>query len=102
VTLKSELASNEAGARTQLPALAIGLILMVAVTAYPRFVVDSTGRADHLLAMAVFWAMTAGFVRGVGFIPRSAWIRRVLSGWACCIALVGVALIAGQRGLAWT
>jgi predicted membrane protein len=102
MTLKSETASSEAGGRTQLPALATGLLLMVAVTAYPRFVVDSTGRANHLLAMAVFWAMTAGFVRGVGFIPRTAWIRWVLSGRACCVALVGAALIEAQRALAWT
>ncbi len=91
--MKPDLALDEAGSRTRLPALATALILMAALTAYPRFVVDSTGRVDHGLAMALFWAMTAGFVRGVGFVPRTVWIRRALSGQACCVALVSAALI---------
>lgn len=97
--MSRELAAGEAGGRTQGPALATGLILMVALTAYPRFVVDATGRADHALAMLVFWAMTAGFVRGVGFIPRTAWLRPVFSGWACAAALAGAAAIEALR--AW-
>ncbi len=36
------------------------------------------GRADHIVAMLAFWAMGAGFVRGVGFIPRHAPPRRYL------------------------
>jgi predicted membrane protein len=98
--LKSELASDETGSRTQVPALATGLLLMAALTAYPRFVVDSTGRADHLLAVALFWAMTAGFVRGVGFIPRTRWIRWTFSGQACLAALVGAVAIKTFRMMA--
>jgi predicted membrane protein len=38
--------------------------------------------------MALFWAMSAGFVRGVGFVPRR-WIwRAIFSGWACAAALL--------------
>jgi predicted membrane protein len=98
--LKSELASGQTGSRTQLPALATGLVLMAGLTAYPRFVVDSTGRADHLLAVALLWAMTAGFVRGVGFVPRTRWIRWIFSGQACLAALVGAVVIKAFRMMA--
>jgi predicted membrane protein len=43
--------------------------------------------------MLVFWAMSAGFVRGVGFVPRHAAPRWLLSGWACALALAGAAAL---------
>ncbi len=75
------------------PALATALALMVAATVDPRLLADAAGHADHALAMAVFWAMSAGFVRGVGFVPRLTGIRWLLSGWACLIALLLAALL---------
>ena len=79
--------------RTQLPALATGVALMLAATADPRFLTDAAGKVDHLLVLAVCLAMTAGFVRGVGFIPRTAGVRWLLSGWACLAALSTAAAI---------
>ena len=77
-----------ASARAQLPSLAVGLLIMVGGTLYPPLMADAAGRADHNLAMALFWAMSAGFVRGVGFVPRR-WVWRALfSGWACAAALL--------------
>lgn len=74
--------------RIQWPSLAVALLIMVAGTLYPPLMADATGKADHNLAMALFWAMSAGFVRGVGFVPRR-WIWRALfSGWACAAALL--------------
>ncbi|MCL4772371.1 MAG: hypothetical protein KJZ98_00310 [Burkholderiaceae bacterium] len=61
---------------------------MVGGTAYPPLMADSAGQADHGLAMALFWAMSAGFVRGVGFVPRTAVWYWLFSGWACAAALV--------------
>ena len=84
-------------ARTNLPALATGLVLMIAGTAFPRVLADAAGRADHPLALAGFWAMTAGFVRGVGFIPRHPALRWALSGWACLAALGAAASIRALR-----
>ena len=69
------------------PSLAVGLVIMVAGTLYPPLMADAAGQADHALAMALFWAMSAGFVRGVGFVPR-LWVWRWLfSGWTCAVAL---------------
>lgn len=74
--------------RIQWPSLAAALLIMVAGTLYPPLMADAAGKADHSLAMALFWAMSAGFVRGVGFVPRR-WIWRALfSGWACAAALL--------------
>ena len=49
------------------------------------------------LAMALFWAMSAGFVRGVGFVPR-LWVWRALfSGWSCAAALLLAAVLKLQH-----
>ncbi|MDZ7590051.1 MAG: cyd operon YbgE family protein [Rubrivivax sp.] len=77
----------QAAPRMQLPALAVALTIMVGGTLYPPLMADATGRADHNLAMALFWAMSAGFVRGVGFVPRLWLWRWLFSGWACAAAL---------------
>jgi predicted membrane protein len=55
--------------RIQWPSLAVALLIMVVGTLYPPLMADAAGKADHNLAMALFWAMSAGFVRGVGFAP---------------------------------
>ncbi|MEN9482928.1 MAG: hypothetical protein RJB37_808 [Pseudomonadota bacterium] len=80
---------------THLPSLAVALLIMVVGTLYPPLMADATGRADHPLAMALFWAMSAGFVRGVGFVPQR-WIWRVFfSGWSCAAALLLAAMLKG-------
>ncbi len=77
-----------APARIHLPSLAVGLLIMVGGTLYPPLMADASGRADHNLAMALFWAMSAGFVRGVGFVPRRRAWRALFSGWSCAAALL--------------
>lgn len=78
---------DTAPAGVHLPSLSVGLLIMVAGTLYPPLMADAVGRADHGLAMALLWAMSAGFVRGVGFRPQR-WIWRLLfSGWSCTSAL---------------
>lgn len=67
--------------------LTIGLGLMFGLTAYPRAVIDAAGHADHLAATLLAWAMTAGIVRGVGFVPRNVVARWLLSSPACWLAL---------------
>ncbi|MDP1900637.1 MAG: cyd operon YbgE family protein [Rubrivivax sp.] len=73
--------------RVHLPSLAVGLATMLGGTLYPPMMVDAAGKADHGLAMALFWAMSAGFVRGVGFVPRAFVWRWLFSGWACALGL---------------
>ena len=74
--------------RIHAASLAAGLIVMAVGTVYPYIVTNGAGHADHTLAMLLFWAMSAGLVRGVGFVPRH-WVWRVLfSGWSFALALV--------------
>ena len=90
-------ASAPAPPRIQWPSLAVALLIMVGGTLYPPVMADAAGKADHNLAMALFWAMSAGFVRGVGFVPRR-WIWRALfSGWACAAALLLAAVLKLQH-----
>ncbi|RVT52264.1 cyd operon YbgE family protein [Rubrivivax albus] len=69
------------------PSLAAALALMLVGTLYPPLMTNAAGQADHGLAMALFWAMSAGFVRGVGFVPRQPLLRAAFSGWAVTAAL---------------
>jgi predicted membrane protein len=70
-----------------LPSLGVALAIMAGGTLYPPLMADAAGHADHALATALLWAMSAGFVRGVGFVPRAALWRRLFSGWASAGAL---------------
>ncbi|WP_454651089.1 cyd operon YbgE family protein [Bradyrhizobium liaoningense] len=78
--------------RIHLPCLLAALVIMISGTLYPPLLTDATGRADHPLASLALLAMSAGFVRGVGFAPRPILLRWLLSGWTCL--LTGVAFLA--------
>lgn len=65
-----------------LPSLLVALAIMLGGSVYPLMFAPD-GRADHGLALALFWAMSAGFVRGVGFVPRARGWRWLFSGWSC-------------------
>ena len=83
-----------APARVHLPSLLAALAIVLGGSVYPLLFADAQGRADHGLAMALFWAMSAGLVRGVGFVPRFPVWRWLFSGWAC---LAGLLLAGGLR-----
>ncbi len=70
-----------------LPSFSVGLAIMVGGGVYPLLMANAAGRADHRLAMLLFWGMSAGFVPGVGFVPRAVVWRWLPSGWACALAL---------------
>ena len=79
---------NDAAYGVHLPCLLAALLIMLVGSVYPLLFADASGKADHGLAMALFWAMSAGLVRGVGFVPRLVLWRWLFSGWACTSALV--------------
>ncbi|TXH90915.1 MAG: hypothetical protein E6Q78_02580 [Rhodoferax sp.] len=70
-----------------LPSLLVAMAIMLVGSIYPMLFSDAQGHADHTLAMALFWAMSAGLVRGVGFIPRAPVWKMLFSGWSCALAL---------------
>jgi predicted membrane protein len=78
----------EPGGRVHLPSLLAALAIMLVGSIYPLLFADAAGKADHSLAMALFWAMSAGLVRGVGFVPRWLGWRWLFSGWACAAGLL--------------
>jgi len=86
-------------ARTQLhlPTLFTALAIMLVGTLYPPLMANAQGHADHTLATALLWAMSAGFVRGVGFVPRHWVWRWLFSGWSCLGALAVAVLHLATR-----
>lgn len=72
--------------------LFIAIALTLALTIYPQFATDAAGNADHGVALAAMLAISAGFVRGVGFIPRHR-LARWLFSTATCLLGVGLAAL---------
>lgn len=70
-------------ARMHWPCLITALVIMFGITLYPPLLANATGKADHGLAILLMLSMSAGFVRGVGFIPRSGALQLLFSSWAC-------------------
>lgn len=83
-----------ASTRVHWPCLLLALAIMLGGTLYPLLFARGDGRADHGFALALFWTMSAGFVRGVGFAPRARIWRLLFSGGSC---LAGLLLAAGLR-----
>ncbi len=79
--------ASPAPSRIHLPSLAVAILIMLAATLYPPLMTDATGKADHWLATALFFSMSAGFVRGVGFVPQAFAWRWLFSSWSCMAAL---------------
>lgn len=80
-------APHAAPTRMHLPSLLAAIAIMLVGTLYPPLMADTAGKANHPLALALFLAMSAGLIRGVGFVPRHLPWRIVFSGWACAAAL---------------
>ncbi|MCB1610601.1 MAG: hypothetical protein KDI60_02310 [Xanthomonadales bacterium] len=71
--------------------LALALIITGVATVWPPLLTVG-GKVDHLAASLLFWSMSAGFVRGVGFVPHRRWARWLWSSAACYVALLLFAL----------
>jgi predicted membrane protein len=68
--------------------LLVAMGIALGTTVYPMVAVDRAGQTDHALLLLLAWSMCAGFVRGVGFLPCSVWLRWLLSAPACWGALL--------------
>lgn len=58
--------------------LALAIAISVGVLAWPTLVVSADGRVDHGWLTVLMWGMAAGFVHGVGFVPRNRVLRAAL------------------------
>lgn len=78
------------------PLLLSGIAIMLIGSIFPIVFTDAEGNVDHGIAMALFWAMSAALVRGVGFVPKHKVFRWLFSPLAFLIA---TATAAGLRFL---
>jgi predicted membrane protein len=58
--------------------LAIAVAISVSLLAWPILVVSADGSVDHRWLTLLMWSMAAGFVHGVGFVPRNRLLRVAL------------------------
>ena len=87
-TDETDETDESAGAAVHVPSLLLAVAIMLVGSAYPWLFTTADGTVAHGLAFALFWAMSAGFVRGVGFVPRARLWRLLFSGWSCLAGLL--------------
>ena len=80
--------------------LAIAIALTLLLTVYPPILTTPAGKADHAAATLALWAMSAGFIRGVGFVPRHVVPRLLFSTTACLVCLSLSAMLIVRHGIA--
>jgi predicted membrane protein len=73
--------------------LASALALMTLITLFPRgLTVENGSPVSHGVLTLIMWGMSAGFVHGVGFVPRNR-VLRVLLGPVVAWLLMGVGVL---------
>lgn len=63
--------------------LSIAIIICFFVSIFPQLLVNHEGIANHGAATSLFIAMSAGFIRGVGFVPNNKILRGLFSTYSC-------------------
>ncbi|OZA10726.1 MAG: hypothetical protein B7X94_06150 [Hydrogenophilales bacterium 17-62-8] len=73
--------------------LTAAIALMLLITLMPRGLATADGSAiSHSLLSLVMWGLSAGFVYGIGFVPRNRLLRMVFSPLVAWLGM-GAALI---------
>ena len=84
-----DASAPEASASSIQPlSLLVAVLIMISGSINPFIFAGQQGGVDHAFASAIFWAMSAGLVHGVGFKPTFVLWRWLFSGWACLGSLV--------------
>ena len=81
--------------------LIIAIALTLLLTIYPPILTTPAGKADHAAATLALWSMSAGFIRGVGFVPRNRALRMLFSTAACLVGLALAAALIARHGIAF-
>jgi len=73
--------------------LVTALALMLLITLMPRGLVTPDGSAiSHGVLTLIMWGMSAGFVHGMGFVPRNRLVRMAFSPLVAWLGM-GAALV---------
>lgn len=80
-------------AKMHIPCLLLGITCMLLGSFVPIVFADGQGKPDHWIATLIFWSMSAGFIRGLGFIPKHRFFRYIFGGWAAFLTFVGAAVL---------
>ena len=76
---------------SQALSLISALVISVVLTAYPALIAESIHEVDHGLFTLFMWAISAGFIHGVGFEPKAA-LWRILFHPVIAWLLIGYGL----------
>jgi len=88
------------GAASRALSLLLAAPLALVLLIHPAAMLDGQGGYSHPQLMLVMWGISAGFVHGVGFVPRWRgwrWLLGPLPAWLFC-ALGYAVLFQAQLG----
>ena len=88
------------GAFSRVLSLVLAAPLALVLLIHPAAMLDGQGGYSHPQLMLVMWGISAGFVHGVGFVPRWwgwRWLLGPLPVWLLCALGYGV-LFQAQLG----
>lgn len=87
-TIKTGLKSSPPQTKMSWSSLILGLGIMIILSIYPTIFADKAGKVNHSALMILMWAMMAGIVRGVGFVPQNKILKVIFSKYAAYLTLV--------------
>ncbi|MBK3866791.1 Cyd operon protein YbgE [Pseudomonas stutzeri] len=76
------------GAFSRMLSLLLAAPLALVLLIHPAAMLDGQGGYSHPQLMLVMWGISAGFVHGVGFVPRWwgwRWLLGPLPAWLFCV-----------------
>jgi cyd operon protein YbgE len=93
-------ASRANGTAAHALSLLAAIALVALIVFYPRAVATSTQDIHHGRLLVMMWGISAGFVHGVGFVPRSRLLGFLLGPFAAWLLMGGsfLAMIVLAKG----
>jgi predicted membrane protein len=69
----------------------LSFLVMISITLWPHFLGVTPEQMNHNAAMILMLGMSFGFVYGIGYLPKTAWLRLIFSApVAIGLMIVGV------------
>lgn len=76
----------------RLVSLALASVLSGLILILPTIVLGGSGELNHNQLMLLMWGIAAGFVHGVGFVPRNAILQVLLGPAMAWLLMLGGSL----------
>lgn len=74
----------------RLLSLVMAILLSLWLILFPQSIITDGQAPSHWLLLLCMWGIAGGFVHGVGFVPRNAFLQIVLGPIVAWLLIIGV------------